>query len=189
MSSIHAEQNRRKSKSKKKIWSIERLIPELLIGQLDLVCLFARNRLAGRPTRDFPTAFSVKSPTPLARCLVYYIRNSFANWHLDHLKFPQVRRSTLFLAFLMRTLRLKLTQTLRTCLDVPNLRLRSSVFYWDLPFQPQPVYVETVNSAPLFIGRSLPFLILSIITKTKKFCTWEVLIIPRLLFTWGRIVT
>ena len=34
-----------------------------------------------------------------------------------------------------------------------------------------------------FFGRSLPFLILSIILKNKKICTWEVLIISHILFT------
>ena len=33
-----------------------------------------------------------------------------------------------------------------------------------------------------FFGRSLPFLILSIILKNKKICTWEVLIISHILF-------
>ena len=33
-----------------------------------------------------------------------------------------------------------------------------------------------------FFGRSLPFLILSIILKTKKVCAWEVLIIYHILF-------
>ena len=40
-----------------------------------------------------------------------------------------------------------------------------------------------------FFGRSLPFLILSIILKKKKICTWEVLIISHILFRKGRIGT
>ena len=35
----------------------------------------------------------------------------------------------------------------------------------------------------IFFGRSLPFLILSIILKSKKICTWKVLIISHILFT------
>ena len=41
----------------------------------------------------------------------------------------------------------------------------------------------------LFFGISVPFLIISIITKNKIICAWEVVIISRLLFRWGRIVT
>ena len=38
---------------------------------------------------------------------------------------------------------------------------------------------------PLFFGRSLPFLILSIILKTKKVCTWEAFkIISHILFSF-----
>ena len=40
-----------------------------------------------------------------------------------------------------------------------------------------------------FFGGSLPFLILSIILKNKKICTWEVLIISHILFKYGRIGT
>ena len=40
-----------------------------------------------------------------------------------------------------------------------------------------------------FFGRSLPFLILSIILKNEKICTWEVLIISHILFKLGRIGT
>ena len=36
-----------------------------------------------------------------------------------------------------------------------------------------------------FFGRSLPFLILSIILKSKKICMWEVLIISHILFKIG----
>ena len=38
-----------------------------------------------------------------------------------------------------------------------------------------------------FFGRSFPFLILSIILKNKKICTWEVLIIFHILFKEGPI--
>ena len=40
-----------------------------------------------------------------------------------------------------------------------------------------------------FFSRSLPFLILSIILKNKKICTWEVLIISHILFRKGQIGT
>ena len=43
-------------------------------------------------------------------------------------------------------------------------------------------FCSMLGAPQFFFGRSLPFLILSIVLKNKKICTWEVLIISHLLF-------
>ena len=46
----------------------------------------------------------------------------------------------------------------------------------------QNIFVGCSVTPTFFFGRSLPFLILSIMLKNKKICVWEVLIISHILF-------
>ena len=50
------------------------------------------------------------------------------------------------------------------------------------------IFCWMLGDPHFFFGRSLPFMILSIIVK-KKFCTWDILIISHILFKRGRIGT
>ena len=93
-------------------------------------------------------------------------------------------RAHCYCAFLVRTLfirhaRAKTFSRARTeSKTQQNIELVTFALTWCAN-----IFVGCLVTPTFFFGRSLPFLILSIILKNKKICTWEGLIIPHLLFT------